>query len=454
MKKAAVISIIAFVLSICTLRVSGDWMKRPSNQMVLKIGTEQINADYIELLVKENLVKEKKLKKIVDLVVEDALLSVEAAKIGLDKSPEVLDSLGKQREHTIIAMLAKSRYPNLTLSEIGKNFHKFSEEILSSYITKEQATFMRIDPIKALAETAAAPAKRSEVILAKVGQENVTLQDMLDRFGAYKEQNLVETYLTQGENFVLKTMQIKLVQRDFSSLLRKYPVMKEYVLRMRQNMLANAVRAYYLNPYAKYTKNETSKEPIFFKTPKPKIEDLKAYYDKNPERFIIADSIKIRQLVVDKAEKMDEVLAFINQALIKNDTDFRLTIKRFSTARDLNKDGDLGIVYNPILHPEAQIPPIIPASMASVRLFRLKKGDTSAPFRSKEGYHLLYVYDRVDKLVPFENEWAKQTSYKCWQKDERKRIFNELVEKLKSNARINVNKEVMSEMPKRIKLLP
>lgn len=443
-----ILFICVFLGPVQTWSASTPVLKTLSNNVV-EIGTDRISANYLEFLIKENMVPLQQTKKIIDVVVEDALLSNEAIRLGLDKSPLLLDRVGKQSDHFYMTALIKARFPNRTFQTIIKNYNEYAEQVLNSYVPKNQLTIVKIAPISALAETNQAPQQRKEIILANFGQEKLTLQDALDLFPTYKEQNFIERYLTLSDAFLLQAFQMKLAKREFTALATKNPVYNECLLRIKQTEQANAVRAYYRNPYAKYSKGENSKEYLSLRLAKPKAEELKRTYDQNQKTFLVSDNIKARMVTVTKPEEIDEIVSSKSSGRLKSDEDFKLLVKKYSGSPEAEKDSDLGLIYNPVLHPDAKIPEVLPPLMVNMQVFQLKKGMTSFPFQSKKGYHVLYVYDSEEKQVPFDNPWARQICRRLWEKQVRTQMLTSLVERLKASPDLKVIATAMKEIVKK-----
>lgn len=444
------ILIIIWLLCAATIFFYVDCSKPIKEEIVAQVDDDKISSDFIRLIIQDSLSAEKDIRKVLDTVIKDILLSTEAKKLGINESPLVKQKIGQELDHVYISWIMKSKNPKMSLKEILRNFNELTEELFDFIIENTKIKYEKINYTEAIIETRENKEKRKEIVIATINGENVTLQDILDRFPSYKEQRFFEGDEEYRESIVLQAIQMKYIKKKFNEVREENPILKEYLLRVEQRVLADIVCGIYNDPKAIYFKNETSDELFKIKLPKAKEEDLKLYYDHNPEKFKIADWIKIRHIAVENIENLKELLSQFSDGKVKSDEDFINLVRRYSISMDKKKDGDLGIIYNPIHHPGAEIPSLIPWPLARTKLFQLEKGEFSPYFRNEEGFHILFVYDRKDEIVPFSNDWARQTSLKYFKRTQKSDKLFDLIKKLQDESTIIINEEVLKDIERKL----
>ena len=97
---------------------------------------------------------------------------------------------------------------------------------------------------------------------------------------------------------------------------------------------------------------QKNKKSIF---PRPKDSDLRKFYQVNPDKFTIADSIKVRHIKVRTWKEMDRLSSIVGSHKSIDDSEFVRLVKNHSSAPDKERDGDLGIVLNPRLNRRAAL---------------------------------------------------------------------------------------------------
>lgn len=444
------ISMIVLVFNI--LFLSNAWCQLfdlSGGEVVARVKADKISSDFIEMLISENVAAEKDVRKTVNQVIDDILLSEEALKIGLSKSPQVVTRLNKNLDHLYVSVVIKSNNRSMTLYEIGKRYNKLYSELISSYLEQYNIKYVDIDPLKALAETKDRVEKRKEILVATMNDTRIYLQDVLDMFPNFKEQSFIESFYVNKQKLILKGACNKLIKNEFVKLEKDYPILKEYVLRTQENTYANSYRALSVNQYSRYFKSDTSDEQMKVKAKKFNEDDLKNYYRQNPEKFKIAEYIKAKYLMVKNSEQV-EVLQQIRNAKSHSLGEFNRIVEKYVTSRDLTEVKDLGLIYNPIFRPEIRIPRIIPWDIARITLFKLQKGEVSHPFRNEEGFAVLYVYERKETIAPISSEWAKQTAKKYLKLNDRRKSLKRTKESLRNNTDIMIDQDVLAEIENRI----
>ncbi|MBF0285569.1 MAG: peptidylprolyl isomerase [Magnetococcales bacterium] len=165
-----------------------------------------------------------------------------------------------------------------------------------------------------------------------------------------------------------------------------------------------------------------------------KDEEVKAYYDAQPDSFTLPDEFKVRHilLAVEKgapAEQDATVLKKISEiaAEIKKGGDFGELARKHSQDGSAQLGGDLGL-----LHKGETVPEFEQAFLA------LKPGQVSDPVRSPFGYHLI----KLEEVKPPRKVALKEVMEEVREfltKRKQQHEVENLLKKLKEQAKITVN---------------
>jgi parvulin-like peptidyl-prolyl isomerase len=107
------------------------------------------------------------------------------------------------------------------------------------------------------------------------------------------------------------------------------------------------------------------------------MEEAKRYYDENRDRFILKESVHVRQIVVSKEEEAKQILQEL-----QNGSDFAAVAASKSLGPEKNQGGDLGFVMRDSLPEEFDL------------IFSLGIGKISPVVKSPYGYHIFKVEER------------------------------------------------------------
>jgi len=153
----------------------------------------------------------------------------------------------------------------------------------------------------------------------------------------------------------------------------------------------NEVRAYFMEANEKADFSYVLARPGMFSVNPDSLpeQDLKSFYNSNPDKFRVPDAANIRYVAATKrASPMDEsdVLAEANdlrrEALAGSD--FAQLATDYSEGPEASKGGDIGALV-----PKASLPP----ELAEVA-FSLKPGEISSPFSDSKGINLIKLEER------------------------------------------------------------
>ncbi len=209
----------------------------------------------------------------------------------------------------------------------------------------------------------AATAKDTSAVVAKIGDETITL-NQLNRAISHLPLPYQEKFQTEmGRKYVLDDLiTVSLFSREAERLkLDQKPEVSEALESVRKRILSSEL-----------LRGESAK------LPDPGDKEAEAYYKANQDQFTTSQDFKLRQVVLptqQEAEKVAKELA--------SGADFKKLAKEKSVDPSKNNGGYLGWVSRRAMSPEI-----------AQALCRLSKGQMSAPFRLGDRYHIFLVEDK------------------------------------------------------------
>lgn len=162
----------------------------------------------------------------------------------------------------------------------------------------------------------------------------------------------------------------------------------------------------------------------------PSEEEIREYYDKNPDEFKIGFGISVKHILVETKKEAEDILIRIQKG------------ESFSNlAKELSKDpgsaksgGDLGFIGPGMMLPEFE-------KVA----FNLKIGVISNPVKTQFGYHIIQVMEKKEgKLRDFEE--VKEEVKKRLAMNKQRNLFTSLIEKLEKENEVNINEEALKSL--------
>ena len=154
--------------------------------------------------------------------------------------------------------------------------------------------------------------------------------------------------------------------------------------------------------------------------------DLKAYYDKNSDRFKTPAELNARHILVEKEDNATAIIKILNDS---NDTkaDFIKLAQEKSTGPSGKDGGNLGWFSLDRMVPEF-----------STAADKLKKGTfTKEPVKTQFGFHIIYLEDRKDAGVQKLDE-VKDQIKGILNKEKFNNLIESTIEKLKKSADIKL----------------
>lgn len=286
-------------------------------------------------------------------------------------------------------------------------------------------------PSAAQAAPPAAPPipKPEEVVLARVGGEPITEADFQAAFRLLGQQEQMQILMIQGgkEEFVKRMAESKLLSVKAKRLdLDKTPSYLRAVDRTKDDLLAREFLA---------KEGEALQKKLAVSEA-----EVKAFYDKHPERFKQPELASVRHILVSvkKGEGQPgltdaEAKARIAkiQGEIKKGAKFEALAKKYSD--------DPGSKENGGLYADADPSGWVPEFGAAARTQPV--GKVGAPVKTMYGYHLMKVEGRKPaRQVPFEE--AKGPAEKMAQQERQAAVWNELMDDLRKEIPFEMVKPV------------
>ena len=203
-------------------------------------------------------------------------------------------------------------------------------------------------------------------------------------------------------------------QAFIDDILKNYTTLESYRERLAYDMMVNTMAA---------ERYEQSKKVLSQK-------EIKKFYQDNRQRFAQPESVKIGHILKKIPEDADQEWDNAKKdlrTLRKSTEDFRLLAKKHSECASAKQGGDLGFYSIGQLYPPLE-------NVA----FKLKINEISKPVESREGVHLIKLYERrAQGFIPDFEEIKDQVETVA-KTDQAQNIFLEYVEGLKKKARIHI----------------
>lgn len=112
-------------------------------------------------------------------------------------------------------------------------------------------------------------------------------------------------------------------------------------------------------------------------------EEIKSFYENNPEMFKGQESVRAKHILVDSEEKAEEIKAAIDGGL-----SFEEAAKENSSCPSSSQGGDLGFFTRGRMVPEFE-----------EAAFALEVGEVSEPVKTQFGYHLIKVEEKTAEVT-------------------------------------------------------
>lgn len=208
---------------------------------------------------------------------------------------------------------------------------------------------------------------RGAIVVAKVGDEEITQQDLeaaLERVPVWKRESVKD-----------KVLDGLIEAKVFAGEAKKAGLENDPDVQKKLEKKTDETLARY------FVKKYLDKEA------EPPEEELRQYYEKHKDRFVVSDRARIQHILVRDKKKAEGLLE-----KLKAGGSFEALAKKNSVCRCWKKGGHHGWVYKGKVEPELE----------NV-VFGSKKGELTGIIETKKGHEILKVLDRqVQREIPFE----------------------------------------------------
>lgn len=158
-------------------------------------------------------------------------------------------------------------------------------------------------------------------------------------------------------------------------------------------------------------------------------DDIKNYYEKNKDDFLMNKQARISHIFI----KTEDDLNKVKERLDKGE-DFAKVASELSADKASSKvGGDIGFIKKGELSQELE-----------QMIFTMKKGQISSPVKVNEGYRIIKVTDFKGTLVEFDR--VKGLISQRLVAEKQKESFDNFMEKIKKNYKIELNKEEIAKL--------
>ncbi|MHC4617425.1 MAG: peptidylprolyl isomerase [Planctomycetota bacterium] len=160
--------------------------------------------------------------------------------------------------------------------------------------------------------------------------------------------------------------------------------------------------------------------------PEPSEQDIAEFYERNKEKYISAERIRVAHIVKHITGQTDETAAFAAirkaQNELKSGTPFEMLVPTYSDCPE--NGGDLGYITRGQMVEEFEDV-----------VFNLALGRVSNLFRTRFGYHIAKLYDRKPAVTP-PLEQVKEQVVNDLKEQMRNDVVDRFLDELRSRAEI------------------
>lgn len=150
--------------------------------------------------------------------------------------------------------------------------------------------------------------------------------------------------------------------------------------------------------------------------------ELEAFYFSNKDQFTEPESMRASHILVDEAEKAEEILNEINNGL-----SFEEAAEKYSNCPSKEMGGDLGYFSRGRMVPEFEN-----------AAFKTQPGQITGPVKTQFGYHIIKVTERKKPEVKHLSE-VKEQIYRMLLSRKQENLFYATVSKLKEKYEVKIN---------------
>ena len=162
---------------------------------------------------------------------------------------------------------------------------------------------------------------------------------------------------------------------------------------------------------------------------------LQAYYEANKDEFVVPEKVQIRRILIKvKEDRTDEAAKAeadrIRAEVVKNPDSFKDLAAQFSEDPYRRRGGDVGFIA-------ATGKPGLDAEVVA-KAFTLNVGDVSEVFKSADGYNIVMVANKRER-VERTFQQMKGSVLRKVKNDKLKELYDGYVAELKASAKIDID---------------
>ncbi len=240
------------------------------------------------------------------------------------------------------------------------------------------------------------------------------LQELVDRKLLVKEATAQGTFISEEEfQEELRKFKSNYTEEGFQKMLAERGISNEEWLQVRRD---NFIIAKFLGNTDPEAQNVTN-------------EAVQKYYDEHLDEFKIPESVHVRQIVTDTKDKAESILRRLRQG-----ENFAKLARDLSMSPDRTEGGDLGFITKGSFPREFEV------------CFTMNPGEISPIIPSLYGFHLFKVLEKSPGRTKDLTEVSSRIFLQLKQQT-REEYRKTLLEKLRSQAKLEINRDNLEKMP-------
>ena len=168
-------------------------------------------------------------------------------------------------------------------------------------------------------------------------------------------------------------------------------------------------------------------------------DDLRRYFDEHKEDFVVAEKVQVKRILIKPDEAEDDAAAKARAEAVRGEVlehrdDFKNIAQRYSSGPFARRGGDMGFINR-------QGKPGVPEAVVSAA-FELDKGQISEVFKGEQGWNIVYVPNRRERVERTFEQMRGSVQRKV--KSERyRKLFDDFVGGLKEGAQIELERDLV-----------
>jgi peptidyl-prolyl cis-trans isomerase C len=267
----------------------------------------------------------------------------------------------------------------------------------------------KTQPVTAETAKPAAPAKKDGKVVAEIGSEKITLEEINEMIKQIPEQYQSMAEANKGM-FVDSVVNQKLLYSEASKLnLDKEAAVQKQIEEARKEIIIK-----------EFLRKEVEDKVAVSD------EDAKKYYDANKDKFKDGEKVKVFHILVETEAEANDILAKLNGG-----ADFAALAKEKSKCPSKEKGGELGLISRGQTVPEFEN-----------AAFALQPGQLSAVVKSQFGYHIIKITEKQpEKVLSFDE--VKDQLKQMLLADKQKERFELILKDLKDKNKVVIYKDLL-----------